>query len=78
MAKRLAQTQYSNSVLGSQSLGGGMSAGSISFSPTINVQVAAGAGDVSGQVQQGLAASYAEFERMLEQVEGNRQRRAFA
>ena len=78
MAKRLAQTQYSNSVLGSQSLGGGMSAGSIGFSPTINVQVAAGAGDVSGQVQQGLAASYAEFERMLEQVEGNRQRRAFA
>lgn len=78
MAKRLAQTQYSNSVLGSQSLGGGMSAGSISFSPTINVQVAAGAGDVAGQVQQGLAASYAEFERMLEQVEGNRQRRAFA
>ena len=78
MAKRLAQTQYSNSVLGSQSLGGGMSAGSISFSPTINVQVAAGAGDVAGQVQQGLNASYAEFERMLEQVEGNRQRRAFA
>lgn len=78
MAKRLAQTQYSNRVLGSQSLGGGMSAGSISFSPTINVQVAAGSGDVSGQVQQGLAASYAEFERMLEQVEGNRQRRAFA
>ena len=78
MAKRLAQTQYSNSVLGSQSLGGGMSAGSISFSPTINVQVSAGSGDISGQVQQGLAASYAEFERMLEQVENNRQRRAFA
>lgn len=78
MAKRLAQTQYSNSVLGSQSLAGGMSAGSISFSPTINVQVAAGAGDISGQVQQGLAASYSDFERMLEQVEGNRKRRAFA
>lgn len=78
MAKRLAQTQYSNSVLGSQSLAGSMNAGSISFSPTINVQVAAGTGDVSGQVQQGLAASFAEFERMLAQVEGNRQRRAFA
>ena len=78
MAKRLAQTQYSNSVLGSQSLAGGMSAGSISFSPTINVQVAANAGDVAGQVQQGLAASYSDFERMLEQVEGNRRRRAFA
>lgn len=78
MAKRLAQTQYSNQVLGSQSLAGGMSAGSISFSPTINVQVAAGSGDVSGQVQQGLAASYADFERMLMQVEGNRKRRAFA
>lgn len=78
MAKRLAQTEYSNKVLGAQSITGGMSAGSISFSPTINVQVAAGAGDVAGQVQQGLAASYAEFERMLEQVEGNRQRRAFA
>lgn len=78
MAKRLAQTEYSNKVLGAQSISGGMSAGSISFSPTINVQVAAGAGDVAGQVQQGLAASYAEFERMLEQVEGNRQRRAFA
>lgn len=78
MAKRLAQTEYSNKVLGSQSLAGGMSAGSISFNPTINVQVAAGSSDISGQVQQGLAASYAEFERMLEQVEGNRQRRAFA
>lgn len=78
MAKRLAQTEYSNKVLGAQSITGGMSAGSISFSPTINVQVAAGAGDVAGQVQQGLNASYAEFERMLEQVEGNRRRRAFA
>lgn len=78
MAKRLAQTEYSNKVLGSQSLAGGMSAGSISFSPTINVQMAAGSGDVSGQVQRGLAASYAEFERMLAQVESNRQRRAFA
>lgn len=78
MAKRLAQTQYSNQVLGSQSISGGMSAGTIHFSPNINVTVGADTGDVSSQVHQGLSASFEQFERMLEQVEYNRQRRAFA
>ncbi|WP_019672314.1 phage tail tape measure protein [Psychrobacter lutiphocae] len=79
MDNRLAQTEYSNKVLGNRSLsGGGMSAGSIQFSPTINVQVSADNNNVSAQVQTGLSASYAQFERMLAQVEANRQRRAFA
>ncbi len=79
MAKRLAQTEYSNRVIGSQSLnGGGIGTGTIHFSPNINVTVGADASDVSAQVQQGLSTSFEQFERMLERVEHNRNRRAFA
>lgn len=76
MAKRLSQTEYSNKVLGRQSVTGGMGTGTIHFSPTIHVN--GGGGDVSGQVQQGLQAGYREFLAMLERVERDRGRRAFA
>lgn len=76
MAKRLAQTEYSNKILGRQSVSGGMSAGTVHFSPTIHVN--GGSGDVSGQVQQGLQAGYREFLAMLERAERDRGRRAFA
>ncbi|MFB2538807.1 phage tail tape measure protein [Acinetobacter sp. c3-l95] len=78
MAQRLSQTEYSNKILAkpTTTASGAMGAGTIHFSPNIHINGAGG--DVSAQVQQGLQASYREFVAMLERVERDRNRRAFA
>lgn len=80
MARRVADTAQSNNILANLTLNAGANGirgggHTITFSPVIHITAAASG--VSEQVQQGLNIAQRDFERMLDRVLADRQRRAF-